>query len=86
MMTSAHHEHDTRSIWLSGHRKANCQAVSGGDTRWGEKASEMTRTEGPPTQKARRKSSDFLGPAGEFAELQSARVGDEGLEPPTFSV
>ena len=52
----------------------------------GQKASEMTRTEGPPTQKAQRKSSDFRGPAGEFAELQSARVGDEGLEPPTFSV
>ena len=52
----------------------------------GQKASEMTRTEGPPTQKARRKSSDFRGPAGEFAELQSARVGDEGLEPPTPSV
>jgi hypothetical protein len=37
-------------------------------------------------QKAQRKSSDFRGPVGEFAELQSARVGDEGLEPPTFSV
>jgi hypothetical protein len=31
-------------------------------------------------QKAQRKSSDFRGPVGEFAELQSARVGDEGLE------
>ena len=52
----------------------------------GQKASEMTRTEGPPTQKAQRKYIDFRGPAGEFAALQSARVGDEGLEPPTFSV
>ena len=39
----------------------------------------MKRTERPPTQKAPRKSSDFRGPAGEFAALQSARVGDEGL-------
>ena len=52
----------------------------------GQKASEMKRTERPPTQKAQRKYSDFRGPAGEFAALQSARVGDEGLEPPTFSV
>ena len=47
-----------------------------------QSVSESTRTEGPPTQKAQRKSSDFRGPAGEFAELQSARVGDEGLEEP----
>ena len=40
----------------------------------------MTRTERPPIQKAQRKYSDFRGPAGEFAALQSARVGDEGLE------
>ena len=39
-----------------------------------------TGGESPPTQKAQRKSSDFRGPEGEFAELQSARVGDEGLE------
>ena len=52
----------------------------------GQKASESTRTEGPPTQKAQRKSSDFRGPADEFSVLQSAGVGDEGLEPPTFSV
>ena len=45
----------------------------------------MTRTEGPPTQKAQRKYSDFRGPAGEFAALQSARVGDEGFEPTCVS-
>ena len=39
-----------------------------------------TGGESPPTQKAQRKSSDFRWPEGEFAELQSARVGDEGLE------
>ena len=48
--------------------------------RGGQQASEMKRTERPPTQKAQRKYSDFRGPAGEFAALQSARVGDEGLE------
>ncbi|MCP4943491.1 MAG: hypothetical protein GY924_16155 [Planctomycetaceae bacterium] len=47
-----------------------------------QSVNESTRTEGPPTQKAQRKSSDFRGPSGEFAELQSARVGDEGLEEP----
>jgi len=47
-----------------------------------QSASESPRTEGPPTHKARRKSSDFRGPADEFSVLQSAGVGDEGLEEP----
>ena len=54
--------------------------------RVGQKASETTRNDDPPTQETREESSDFRGSADDFAELQSARVGDEGLEPPTFSV
>ena len=47
-----------------------------------QSVNESKRTEGPPMQKAQRKSRDFRGPVGEFAELQSAIVGDEGLEEP----
>ena len=47
----------------------------------GQKASEMTRTEQPSTQATREKRSVFRGSAGDFAKLQFAAMGDEGLEP-----
>ena len=54
--------------------------------RVGQKASETTRNDDPPTQETREESSDFRGSADDFVDMQPTVMGDTGLEPVTSTV